>query len=330
MSLAPHYPQTLMWSQACGRLGSSKSRISARAGICAGGLDDENRTIDAETFFALWEAFDAEYEGDDLPLQLGLGAARGPFQPALLGFSCSPDVATGLKRLALFKPLVAPLNLTITTDANALHVRFAPAGPGRLPPVMCATEIVFFLEICRVFSAHPIVPAQVELPEDSFVTKDYADYVGCEITIGRHTVLSFHLEDAQRPLVSADTEFFNLIEKELLDRLQARSAPSSLVNRVQRALTEILPSGTVSAERVARRLGLSKRTLQRRLKDEATTFQAQLDQTREALAITYLRDKRLSIEETSYLLAYQDPNSFYRAFQDWTGMTPSQAREFQG
>jgi AraC-like DNA-binding protein len=71
---------------------------------------------------------------------------------------------------------------------------------------------------------------------------------------------------------------------------------------------------------------MSKRSLQRRLKDEGLTFQAILDDTRADLAMTYLRDQNLSAEEISYLLAYRDPNSFYRAFQDWTGMTPAQAR----
>ena len=59
---------------------------------------------------------------------------------------------------------------------------------------------------------------------------------------------------------------------------------------------------------------------------EMETLREILDETRAALALIYLREHKLSAEETSFLLAYRDPNSFYRAFSDWTGMTPAEAR----
>ena len=64
----------------------------------------------------------------------------------------------------------------------------------------------------------------------------------------------------------------------------------------------------------------------RKLKEEGTTFQTLLDSTRADLAQAYLKDG-LNTEEISYLLAYRDPSSFYRAFHDWTGTTPARARD---
>jgi AraC-like DNA-binding protein len=111
-----------------------------------------------------------------------------------------------------------------------------------------------------------------------------------------------------------------------LARLKSLSSASGMADRVRREIRETLPSGRVSAEAVASRLHVSTRSLQRKLKYEGASFQAILDETRAALALIYLRDHKLSVEETSFLLAYRDPNSFYRAFSDWTGMTPAEAR----
>ena len=77
---------------------------------------------------------------------------------------------------------------------------------------------------------------------------------------------------------------------------------------------------------VAGRLGTSKRTLQRRLRSEQTTFQTVLGNTRAALARHYLLETRLSSAEISYLLGFEDPNSFFRAFHGWTGQTAEQFR----
>ena len=77
---------------------------------------------------------------------------------------------------------------------------------------------------------------------------------------------------------------------------------------------------------VARKLGTSTRTLQRRLKQEGKGFQEILARTREELARHYLKSSNLSGSEISFLLGYDDPNSFFRAFQSWTGTTPEQAR----
>ena len=77
---------------------------------------------------------------------------------------------------------------------------------------------------------------------------------------------------------------------------------------------------------IASQLGVSTRTLQRRLQDEGQSFQGLLNQTREKLASHYLTHSSLSGAEISFLLGFEDPNSFFRAFHQWTGATPEAAR----
>ena len=77
---------------------------------------------------------------------------------------------------------------------------------------------------------------------------------------------------------------------------------------------------------MARRLGMSRRSLQRRLGEEGTTFQKQLNHTRELLAKHYLGTTSMSTDQIAYLLGYLELNSFLRAFSTWCGMSPSEWR----
>ncbi|WP_164705726.1 helix-turn-helix transcriptional regulator, partial [Pseudomonas viridiflava] len=87
-----------------------------------------------------------------------------------------------------------------------------------------------------------------------------------------------------------------------------------MLERVRSALLESLPAGEVSMQAVGRKLGVSTRTLQRRLQSEGTSFQQILDTLRESLAHHYLRNTAMSSAEISFLLGFEDPNSFARAF----------------
>jgi AraC-like DNA-binding protein len=97
--------------------------------------------------------------------------------------------------------------------------------------------------------------------------------------------------------------------------------------RVRAALHEALPSGLVAMESIARKLALSKRTLQRRIEAEGTSYQKILQETREALARHYLEKTALPVAEISLLLGFDEPNSFYRAFRQWTSTTPESVRQ---
>ena len=96
--------------------------------------------------------------------------------------------------------------------------------------------------------------------------------------------------------------------------------------RLDRVLSELLPEGEdVSLARVARRMGMSERTLQRRLSEEGTSFEAVLGDVRRRLAAQYLRSN-LGIAQIGYAIGFSDTSSFVRAHRRWTGLTPGEAR----
>lgn len=97
--------------------------------------------------------------------------------------------------------------------------------------------------------------------------------------------------------------------------------------RVERLLLAILHTGEVGIETIARKMATSRQTLYRSLKAEGVTFEQVLDELRHRMALHYLAGKRVSVNETAYLVGFSDPSAFSRAFKRWTGTRPRTARE---
>ncbi len=161
----------------------------------------------------------------------------------------------------------------------------------------------------------------------------YTDYLGIPITTGMKNQLVFSKSDAQISFISRNESMWEFFEPELKRRLSMMETDDSYAARVRSALMELLPSGMCTIEDVAKKLGYSKRSLQRKLQEEDTNFQKQLNHTREllaktylTLAKTYLTNTEMSAEEIAFLLGYQETGSFLRAFALWTGQTVSEYR----
>jgi AraC-like DNA-binding protein len=195
-----------------------------------------------------------------------------------------------------------------------------------MPPSMALMDMVLFLELVRCHTGEHVIPLEVRIPRQA-TGRAHADaYFGVTPQIGKYPTLILSREDAERPLITENPELWSVFETDLHRRIEQRRIENTLERRVRGALQELLPSGQSSIDAVSRKLNMSKRSLQRKLRDEGQTFQTTLDATRSELSMRYLKQGDMTVEEISFLLAYQDPNSFYRAFHTWTGMTPMQAR----
>ncbi len=96
--------------------------------------------------------------------------------------------------------------------------------------------------------------------------------------------------------------------------------------RVEALLVPMLHTGDVSMDLVAEKLGLSRQTLYRSLKAEGVTYEAVLDALRHRMAVNFLADRKVSVNETAYLVGFSEPAAFSRAFKRWTGASPRDAR----
>ncbi|WP_170400869.1 helix-turn-helix domain-containing protein [Ruegeria arenilitoris] len=306
-------------------LNISPERIARRARLTADFTRAERVELTPSQVFDLWRAVEAEAGRPDLSLALGKLFAHAHFTPAMFAFSCSPDVRTGLHRLSVFKPLMAPVTLQVSEEGDYLHVAIGSIDPKiQIPPQMVWFEAIFLLECIRCHTIKHIVPARIELPLIEHPGDEVISYLGCEPERGAQ--ISLHRQDADLLLVTENEETWPEFEKQLRDRMAAQEPEVVFVSRVKNALREMLPSGEASIEAICEKMAISKRTLQRQLSEEGETFKKVLASTRLELSMHYLNEEDLSIEEISFLLAYREPNSFYRAFQRWTGKTPAEAR----
>lgn len=119
---------------------------------------------------------------------------------------------------------------------------------------------------------------------------------------------------------------WKIFEPELRRRLSELDEKASITERVRALLLELLPVNSAGVDVVAGRLAMSRRTLQRRLEEEGKSFRSLLNGTREKLARHYLESTSMPAGEIAFLLGFDDPNSFYRAFHEWTGQTPDSVR----
>jgi len=129
------------------------------------------------------------------------------------------------------------------------------------------------------------------------------------------------------PLIHSDNYLNDLLlkycEAALSDR---RGNMSQLRTRVENAISSVLPHGRVLVGDIARTLGMSKRTLERRLSDEGLKFTEILQQLRRDLADRYLDDRTLQVSKIAWLLGLQEVSTFTRAFKRWTSKTPREMR----
>lgn len=180
--------------------------------------------------------------------------------------------------------------------------------------------MILLTNLIRKATKEHIVPVKVSVKK-AFVNSEYEKFLGQKIEIGEIDTITYDAKDVEIPFITRNESIWNIFEPELKKRLSEMDTDDTFSAKVRSVLVELLPAGKSTIEDVANVLGMSKRSLQRKLKEENTTFQKQLNHIRELLAKNYINNTNLSSEDIAYLLGYQDLNSFFRAFSLWTGMS---------
>jgi AraC-like DNA-binding protein len=128
------------------------------------------------------------------------------------------------------------------------------------------------------------------------------------------------------PIRSKNPKLRAYFEKQCERAREAFSNDPAFTALVRQRLAASMEGGVLSMAEVARSLGTSPRSLHRRLSDEGTSFNDLLDEVRRQFAEQYLARPRLAITEVAYLVGFNDPSAFFKAFRRWTGLSPSEYR----
>jgi AraC-like DNA-binding protein len=218
-----------------------------------------------------------------------------------------------------------PSELSITATAAGLRVvERPPPGEGPYPRHLAEAILAAYVVLGRRWTGAPIAAVAASFeharPEG---TRAHVEVLGCEPVFGAaENALVLPVEAARLPLQTADAALGRYLEPAAAAALAALPAGDTLLADLSRVLLGELPDGYPSIDRVARRLGLSSRSLQRRLQERATRYQDVVDTVRHEAAVRLLSDSSLSVEEVAFLLGFSDPSGFHRAFRRWTGRAP--------
>ncbi|MCC7155028.1 MAG: helix-turn-helix transcriptional regulator [Bryobacterales bacterium] len=142
----------------------------------------------------------------------------------------------------------------------------------------------------------------------------------------RRNQLFFRTTDILQPFTTHNLELLELVEPQLEAELTRQLASRPLTEQVKGILKRLLAGKKPRLEDVAAELRVGARTLQRRLLEDGLTFHELVEESRREMAQHYLRQPALELNETAYLLGYEDPNSFIRAFHKWEGTSPGEWR----
>ncbi len=290
---------------------------------------DAQGLVTTAQYFALWRALEALSPAPGLAVNLIAATDISAYPPSALIAFYARDYRDGLARTARFKRLCTPEQLHIAEAQGecAIVVEWLYATE---PAPAVATDVTFatLLELGRRGTGQHLAPARVELARPRPRGVDpLKDYFGCAIRYGApQDKLVLKSADLDRPFPSHNPELLALLTPALADALGEIDASGSIGDQVRGVLKRSLAAGRPELADVARDLGMSERTLQRRITDEGSTFRDLLVQARQELGRTLLADPAADIGEVACLLGYQDASSFYRAFREWEGTTPHRWR----
>jgi AraC-like DNA-binding protein len=242
----------------------------------------------------------------------------------------SETLGDALDRAQRYSSIVnAGLVLKCSEDRNltiALHYAGVPRHSDRQQMESFVTWLIRF---CRASTDRRLNPIAVHLiHRRSGESSELEKYFGCRIEFGADAdQVIFDKKVKQLRLVGADP-YLNAVLldycKQALAYRRARADPLRIT--IENAISHLLPHGKARLDAVARTLGVSKRTLARRLSAEGLRFGEILDQLRSDLATRYLAEADLSISQIAWLVGYRGVSAFSSSCKRWTGMNPRKMR----
>ena len=288
--------------------------------------------VTTSQFFALWRGL-GELTGDPaFGIRFAAGAATAAHPPSSLAAFHAGDYRDGLQRLARFKRLCSPeqLHIAETADGCVIVNSWLYAEEPK-PPIATDATFTHLVELGRRGTGRRLTPRRLELARPGPGPDELRCYFDCEIRYGAaRNALVLETADLDRPFPGHNPELLDMLTPSLAAALGELEARSSFRAQVKVVLKRSLASGRPDLAGVAAILGVSERTLQRRITDEGATFRELLVEARQELVRELLADPQIDMDEVACLLGYQDSSSFYRAFRDWEGITPSRWRELNG
>lgn len=312
-------------------LGISSREVLRRAGLPVSLLNGEKALVSTDELFALYRALFEASADPAVGLKLGTEDRMERYDPIAIAGLCTRSLRDGLERLARYKQLTCPEKIDVREGGEECSVRFSWLLAREIePPLLIDLCFAWMVAIARRGTGQALHPKRIEFVRPAVNRDMYEAHFQCPILFGAPgNLLVFHKADLDRPFVTYNADLLAMVAPQLEAELRDQLNHASITEQVKGVLKQLLSGQRPGLQEVARELRLSTRTLQRRLTEERVTFQSLVKEARRELARHYLLNSSLELNETAYLLGYEDANSFFRAFHHWEGKSPTEWRASQ-
>jgi len=302
-----------------------------RAGLPVGLFEQEKIYLTTAQLFALWRSVGETSSDPAIGLKLGSETRLARSHPAGIAILCSRTFEDALQRLARYKQLTCPEEIRVRRGAQEASVEFYYVEATEPQPSLLVDMVLsWILSVGRHGTDGLVTPLRIELARPAQHRALLETHFGCRVNFkADRNALIFRSRDLDTPFVTHNEEMLQVIGMHLESELKNKNASARIGEQVKQALIRSMAGKRPTLEDIAKELGLGPRTLQRRLTDEGLNFQQLVEDTRRELAHHFLKQRAVELNETAFLLGFEDANSFFRAFQIWEGVSPGEWRARQ-
>jgi AraC-like DNA-binding protein len=310
-------------------LGIPVSAVLERAQLPPDLLNQPRILVTTEQLFALWRGINEISSDRAIGFKLGTCTNASHFDPVALAALSTASFGDAIRQIARHKQLSCPEEVVLEDDGATLAIQFRLLLANE-PEPEAFTDFCFawVLSIARLGTGTRMSPLHIEFDRPREYTKDIEAHFGCSVRYGAsRNAIVFRASDTALPFVTRNVELLAMLAPQLDEELKRHSGQGTFPERVRAAIQRKLAGRRPKMQEVAQDMRISSRTLQRRLQDAGYTFQQILEEARHQLARYYLIHLLLEVNETAYLLGYEDLSSFVRAFRMWEGVPPAHWRD---
>lgn len=304
--------------------GVAVDEVLRRAELSLGSGEDPS--VPTEAAFRFWRTLDEGNADPSLGLRIGQEMRSEQYDLLSVVAYSAPTFRQALDKMARYKRLRGAEDVRVIESGGLVRVEMDWVfGPGPSPYLLVDAALAAFVEVGVRGTGQHLRPDHVELrrPDEGLLAHER--HFGCPVRYGQpHDAVVFPGWQTRLPLVTRNPVLLGLVEPQLEADLAERGG-TRWTDRVRVLLKRDL-DGRQSLSEVASRLHQSSRTLQRRLAAEGARFQDLLAEVRQELARGYLSQSDLTVAQIAYLVGFDEPHSFQRAFRSREGVSPGQWR----
>ncbi len=223
----------------------------------------------------------------------------------------------------------AGARFAIVKRADGVWIEDRRRNPNAFPELTESTWVRFIHDRKRAFPDREPYVLEVHMThaEPAHVAA-YREFFGMPLVFGAAwNALRIRESWLEEPTGSEDRYVFGVFNAHADELMKSLAEAKTIRGQIEAALIPVLHAGEATMESVSQRLGYSRSTLHRRLKQDGESFELILDDLRRRMAIDYLDSRKVSVNEAAYLTGFSEPSAFSRAFRRWTGTSPGRYRK---